>query len=362
VTALAVGGAATTLAYIGRFWGNIFLGTRRGVAHAQPPALVLPVLVLALLAVLGGLVVGPAEHLAEAAGSVSFGAPTPIGLAYHLDTRPENLLALATYILGGLLLASRASWRAAVRGVARLGKRVGPEHGYRVVLGALNAFSDSIHRVEVRDLRSRVATVLVPGGALVVAGVLATPSEGAFTVGVIGWDHLPLVLVLSLAMAAALATTVPRDHLSLALILSGVGFSLSVVYAFLGAPDVALVAVLIETLFALLVLSVLVALPNPLLRRATENPTSSSRRLRDAAVGLVSSLITFIVVWSVLSKPAALESASIQQMELTPAAHAGAVVTAILADFRGLDTLGEITVVGVALLGLATLLARGRLR
>jgi multicomponent Na+:H+ antiporter subunit A len=49
-------------------------------------------------------------------------------------------------------------------------------------------------------------------------------------------------------------------------------------------------------------------------------------------------------------------------MELAPAAHASDVVTAILADFRGLDTLGEITVLAITMLGLATLLARGRLR
>ncbi|HLL49092.1 MAG TPA: hydrogen gas-evolving membrane-bound hydrogenase subunit E, partial [Thermomicrobiales bacterium] len=271
-------------------------------------------------------------------------------------------LALATYVLGGLLLATRASWRSVVTGVARVGERLGPERAYRVALGRLNAFSDAIHRVEVRDLRSRVAAVLVPGGALVVTGVLATSNQGAFAVGAVGRDHLPLVLVLGLAVAAALATTVPRDHLLLALILSGVGFSLAVVYAFLGAPDVALVAVLIETLFALLVLGVLAVLPRSVLRRATEDLGPPSRRLRDPALALLAGLVAFVVVWGVLSKPASLESAATQQTELTPAAHARDVVTAILADFRGLDTLGEMTVVGVALLGLATLLTRGRLR
>ena len=46
---------------------------------------------------------------------------------------------------------------------------------------------------------------------------------------------------------------------------------------------------------------------------------------------------------------------------LTPAAHGTDVVTVILADFRGLDTLVEITVVLVALLGVAALLRRGKL-
>jgi multicomponent Na+:H+ antiporter subunit A len=43
-------------------------------------------------------------------------------------------------------------------------------------------------------------------------------------------------------------------------------------------------------------------------------------------------------------------------IQLTPSAHAKNVVTAILADFRGLDTMGEITVIGMVLLGIATLL------
>ncbi|HEX5498270.1 MAG TPA: hydrogen gas-evolving membrane-bound hydrogenase subunit E, partial [Thermomicrobiales bacterium] len=68
----------------------------------------------------------------------------------------------------------------------------------------------------------------------------------------------------------------------------------------------------------------------------------------------------FVTVWGILSKPAAFASVAAEQIALTPSAHAKAVVTAILADFRGLDTMGEITVIGVALLGLAALLARRR--
>jgi len=44
------------------------------------------------------------------------------------------------------------------------------------------------------------------------------------------------------------------------------------------------------------------------------------------------------------------------------AAHGRNIVNVIIVDFRGLDTLGEITVVAIALLGTLTLLAPGRLR
>ena len=66
----------------------------------------------------------------------------------------------------------------------------------------------------------------------------------------------------------------------------------------------------------------------------------------------------FVVVWGIFSKPASIESVATQQIELTPSAHARDVVTAILSDFRGLDTMGEITVIGITMIGLITLLQR----
>jgi len=62
-----------------------------------------------------------------------------------------------------------------------------------------------------------------------------------------------------------------------------------------------------------------------------------------------------------LSRPAPEASVAEDHIRLADDAHAKDVVTAIIADFRGLDTLGEVTVVAVALLGVVALLRRGRL-
>jgi multicomponent Na+:H+ antiporter subunit A len=190
-------------------------------------------------------------------------------------------------------------------------------------------------------------------------GTLATPP--AYDLGRIGSGDVALVLVLLASAIAALATTLPRHHLTLVLILSTVGFSLAVVYAFFGAPDVALVAVLIETIFALLFLGVFALLPRTVLRREAALPTMRNRQWRDPLVAVVAGAFAFVVVWGALSRPAPEESVALRHIELTPGAHGYDVVTVILADFRGLDTLGEITVVAVALIGIAALLRRGRL-
>ncbi len=149
-----------------------------------------------------------------------------------------------------------------------------------------------------------------------------------------------------------------RQPLSVA----GVGFGLAVVYALLGGPDVALVAVLVETVAALVFLGVFALVPRDVLRRMEAIPTPRRRRWRDPAIGIFAGAVVFFVVWGALSRPSPAAAIADEHVRLAPQAHAKDVVTAILADFRGLDTLGEITVIAVALVGVATLLARGRLR
>lgn len=139
---LAAGCAALTLAYMWRFWSGLFLGPAREGVHEIPWALVLPVAALGVLAVLGSIVVGPFERLAEAAGAVSYGAPTPVEAAYRLDARPENLLALAAYALGATIVVSRPVWVGGALAISRLGEVAGPERAYRLNLRVLNRFSD----------------------------------------------------------------------------------------------------------------------------------------------------------------------------------------------------------------------------
>jgi len=73
--------------------------------------------------------------------------------------------------------------------------------------------------------------------------------------------------------------------------------------------------------------------------------------------GAISALAVF---WAALSRTNVGAADSVEQIRLTPTAHGTDVVTVILADFRGLDTLVEITVLATAIIGVALLLRRGR--
>ncbi len=355
----AVCGAALTVAYTWRFWGGLFLGEVRDGAGGLSGVLVWPVAALGGLVLLGGLFVEPFARLAEATGMVSYGSPTPVEPAYHLDLRPENLMALAAFALGAFVVASRPLWEKGAQVISRLGEVVGPERIYEWGVEGLNRLSDYAHRAEVRDLRSRVAAILLPAGVLMGMGILATPSAGAYRVGEVSVGDLPLLLALVGVAVAALTTAFTRRHVTLALVLSSAGFVLAVVYAFLGAPDVALVAVLVETILTLLFLGTSKLIPYEILRDQARLPLEKTPRR--VLFSFLAGAFAFAVVWSTLSQPAAESTVAEEHVRLASDAHAKDVVAAILADFRGLDTLGEITVVALVLLGVATLLNRGRL-
>ena len=348
---LAVLGAGLTFAYMARFWSGIFLGRAEGDVRPVERRLVWPIALLGGLVVLGGVVAAPFADLAQSAATVTNGGATAeVKVAYHLDTRTENLMALGAWTIGLLLFFARPLLAPALRAYERLGDRIGPERLYSGSLRELNALSDRAHDFEVRDLRSRVAAVIVPGSVLVALGVLLTPTAGTYHVGSIATEDLALVVTLAVCGLGAIAVAIPRGHLALALALSGVGFALATAYSLIGGADVALVAVLIETIFALLFVGVFALVPQGVLRREALRTESRSRTVRDLVIAGASGGVTMLVVWAALSRPIPPDGMAERLLDLTSDAHGQASVTVILADFRGLDTLVEITVIGVAML------------
>ena len=361
VEVLAVAAAALTFAYIGRFWLGLFAGPRRTVARAIPVLLVAPVVALALVALAGGVVVEPFAHLAADAAAVTHGAAVDVAPAYHLDLRSENVMALLAWALGGLLLALPRPRDGVVGVIARAGDRLGPRRAYGAALLALNQISDRLHNAEVRDLRTSLAAIMVPGGVIIGAAFLATPTSNAYDTGVVELADLPLVALLALAVAAGLQAARDPGRLRPVLAVSVLGFALAAVYAVVGAPDVALVAVVVETVLTLVFVGVFAQLPaarsEPAERR---RPTWSREQRRNAIAGVVAGVGAFATIWAALSRPSIGPGVAADHIRRARDAHGGDVVTVILADFRGFDTLVEITVLFTAVVGVLSLLRRGR--
>lgn len=357
-----VAGAALTFAYIFRFWTHIFLGEE--VTSAKPISswLVWPVLSLGIITIVGGVWPEPFTRIAEKAASVSAYSAQKIDVHYTFDPIPENWMALSTWTLGLTIYWTRKKWWRIALGIAHLGDKFGPAHWYYKSLNGLNALSDSIHSVEVRDLRSRVASILMPAGILVGLAVLVTPNANSFEIGPIRQSDITLVIMLVAAVVSGFVVITLRDHLKLAIGLSSVGYSLAGAYAFMSAPNVTLVAIVVETILSLFIIGMMVLMPRTILRFETEADSDKRSLSRDAVIATVAGLLVFFVSWGALSRTSWSTEIIDSQAILTPAVHGKNIVTVILADFRGFDTMGEITVITITLIGIISLLRSGRLR
>ncbi|HBR94453.1 MAG TPA: hypothetical protein DEA90_09845 [Opitutae bacterium] len=144
-----------------------------------------------------------------------------------------------------------------------------------------------------------------------------------------------------------------RSYITVLVALGVVGFGVALIFAYYGAPDLAITQLLVETLTVVLFMFVVLRLP-PL-------KTISSRytRLRDGLMATAfGGLITILLLKAVNIQFDHAISGQLAEMSY-PEAKGKNVVNVILVDFRALDTMGEIVVVTVAALGIAALVKTG---
>jgi multisubunit Na+/H+ antiporter MnhB subunit len=152
---------------------------------------------------------------------------------------------------------------------------------------------------------------------------------------------------------ASIAVVFAPRPLPAVILLGGVGFLVGILFILLYAPDLALTQILIETASLVLFLLVIYRLPPFIPEQA-----SRGRLLRD---GLLATVVGGAVTAVVLATAGQGYFPSIAEFFLRESVPGGGgrnVVNVILIDFRGYDTLGEVTVLAIALLGVFTLLSR----
>ncbi|HSH26103.1 MAG TPA: hydrogen gas-evolving membrane-bound hydrogenase subunit E, partial [Massilibacterium sp.] len=141
------------------------------------------------------------------------------------------------------------------------------------------------------------------------------------------------------------------NRIAAILILGIVGYGLALLFVFFKAPDLALTQLVIETITVVLFLLAFKHLP-PLKKVVIPKSTQFLNVLISVTVG---SLITFIALGAHSNK--IFEPISNYFLETSvPIGGGHNVVNVILVDMRGLDTMFEITVLGIAALGIFTLI------
>ena len=147
-----------------------------------------------------------------------------------------------------------------------------------------------------------------------------------------------------------------HDRFQSVVVTGVVGLVSALCFIGFSAPDLALTQLTVEAVSTVILLMGLALLP-----RQTPIESSTGRRLRDGALALAGGAAITWLSWVMLTR----DYDSIAWYFLNQSAIAGGgtnVVNVILVDFRGYDTMGEITVLGIAAVGVLALMDGMRTR
>lgn len=146
-----------------------------------------------------------------------------------------------------------------------------------------------------------------------------------------------------------------------ALSLGVAGYSISSLFLIEPAPDVALVQFMVETIGTVLLIVMLARIRSVERKRAINSLWNQSKLglTRDVLISLGIGIGVGLFVLAALTNRSQAETIATWHLEHTEALVGFPdVVGAIVTDFRGMDTIIEITVFGVAALGVITILAK----
>jgi multicomponent K+:H+ antiporter subunit A len=162
----------------------------------------------------------------------------------------------------------------------------------------------------------------------------------------------PGLVVWGAAMIGALGVIWSHHTRIVAVIFAGVvGLVASITFAYFSAPDLSLTQLAVEVVTTVLLLMALARLP-----QATPRESTGPRMARDAVLAVAAGAGVMGLSWAVLTREQ--ESIAWYYLEnAVPRAGGHNVVNVLLVDFRGFDTFGEITVLGMAAIGVWLVLA-----
>lgn len=306
------------------------------------PPLWAPPLALAAVGLATGFAPGAVDGLLRTA-SAGLVAGTPQALApYHGLT--TAVLSAATLGLGLVLLAARPKLRRSVGpALARMSADV-----FRGSLRVLDVVAKRhTARLQSGSLRRYLGVTFAVAAALLAAGFVRAGVVPGLRLGA---PRLPEILLGLLAITAALAAVRSRSRVAAIAALGAVGYAIGLLFLLFGAPDLAMTQVAVETVTVMVFLLAFRHLP-----RFTQLSSTTSRARDVVLASAVGVLMTALVLSATQTRAGPPISAYHLERSVSDA-HGRNVVNTILVDFRGLDTLGEATVLAIAGFGIVALL------
>ncbi|ARB26784.1 monovalent cation/H+ antiporter subunit A [Pseudomonas tolaasii] len=360
-----------SVVYALRFTVDVFFGpTATNLPHTphEPPRWMrAPVELLVFTCLLVGIfpaqVVG--SILAAAALPVVGGVLPEYSLAIWHGWNAPMIMSLVAMSCGVVLyLVLRKQLK---RGRFKYPPLISYFNGKRGFERCLVVMMRGVRKIEKRISTKRLQTQLfLLVLAAVIAGLIPMLNSG------LSWGDRPKIpgsivfvtlWLLAIACALGAAWQAKYHRLAALTMVSVCGLMTCVTFVWFSAPDLALTQLVVEVVTTVLILLGLRWLP----RRIEEvSPLPSSlrkariRRLRDFLLSTVVGGGMALLSYAMLTRQTPNDISSFYLSRALPEGGGSNVVNVMLVDFRGFDTLGEITVLGAVALTVYALLRRFR--
>lgn len=318
-------------------------------AHEPPFGMRAPATLLAVLCILVGLM--PAllvEHIVNSTTRASTqlsqfeGTHLAIWHGFNLP-----LLMSVIALLGGIIFYFSLAKGGKIREID-LDPHLGQFQGkllFELFLKHLLQVSRKIKRkTENGSLQSYLVWII----AFTVFMVALPLFNQGLTTGTRELTHAPMIAIvlwLLLFSACWMMLWFHHERIKAVLISGAVGLVVTMMFVGLSAPDLAQTQITVDVVTTVLLLMSLSLLP-----QLTPYESSRSRRWRDAFIAIGGGIGIGWIAWLVMTRDHNSISWFFNQQSI-PLGGGTNVVNVILVDFRGFDTFGEITVLGIAAIG-----------
>lgn len=351
VPVLATLGAMLSVAYSIRFVHGVFItAPSKPLEHPphEPPLMMrAPVILLAALCILVGLfpMTFTSSLLTPAVAAVAATSVEVYISIWHGINIPL-LMSVMALVGGALVYLSRQE-------IFQFNRQFDPRDAkvvFSQTVANVSEFCDRlINRLETGSLQRYMAALLVFVLILIVPE-LAQVQQLQGSRPMLPIDTVSMVGAIIIILAALGTAVLHRQRLTALMMLSVVGLMVSLAFVQFSAPDLAMTQLVVEVVSIILMILALFFMPQKIVR------ASSGRRVaRDVLLaGFIGGIIGTLN-YALLTRPITTISDYFVANSI-PGGGGSNIVNVILVDFRGFDTLGEITVLAIAAAGIHKLL------
>ncbi|MEP9370988.1 putative monovalent cation/H+ antiporter subunit A [Mesorhizobium sp. KR1-2] len=364
--ALAVGGAWASIAALVAIAGNALMFAIAFAVGLKPfvgPTVKVPrrthegamlLLTGPLVLAIGGLAAGIFSAVAHRLFSSPM-ASAIAGQSLTVDVSTVPHLELPLLLSGITVALGVAAYfgQARLRGaVASLLEAIGwgPDRGFDQVMRGLVRFSAGVTRIVQNGRLDVYMTVTFIAVALSILMPMVVFDELPTISGLPDpWFYEVTVMIIGVIGLGAVVYA--KDRLTAIVSLGIQGFAVALLFMLMGAPDLSFTQFMVETLSV-----VILALVMTRLRLSVSDHRPIGRKLLDTTIAGACGAALGLLLLKVTQFPFDETLTKFFEKNSLVIAHGRNVVNVIIVDFRGLDTLGEISVVMIAGLSILALI------